>query len=401
MPAMVTSQLLIAGGGMGGLAAALAAARAGWQVRLYERASAFAEVGAGIQLGPNATRILRAWGLEDGLRAVAAFPDRLQVRCALSGAELGVLPLGARALQRYGAPYATVHRADLHALLRRAAEGQAGVHIGLDQGLDAFADDGQAVRLKTARGLEVEGDALLGADGLWSRVRQQLLSDGPPRATGHLAYRAMLRTAALPPALRGQQVTAWLGPRLHVVQYPVRCGEAMNLVAIVHGTASEDARSWDHAAHAAELRRALGAVCAPLRELVDAAPAATLNPHPWRLWTLADRPAVSGPHQMARGLVALAGDAAHPMRPYLAQGAGMAIEDAAALAHALAMDAVDVPTRLQRYALARWQRCARVQARSVRNGQVFHATGLLRLGRDASIRLLGDKVLDLPWLYRA
>ena len=186
MPAMVTPQLLIAGGGMGGLAAALAVARAGWAVRLYERAPAFTEVGAGIQLGPNATRILHGWGLEDGLRAVAAFPDRLQVRCALSGAELGVLPLGARALQRYGAPYATVHRADLHALLRRAAEEQAGVHIGLDQGLDAFADDGQAVRLKTARGLEVEGDALLGADGLWSRVRQQLLSDGPPRATGHL-----------------------------------------------------------------------------------------------------------------------------------------------------------------------------------------------------------------------
>jgi salicylate hydroxylase len=401
MPAMVTPQLLIAGGGMGGLAAALAVARAGWAVRLYERAPAFTEVGAGIQLGPNATRILHGWGLEDGLRAVAAFPDRLQVRCALSGAELGVLPLGARALQRYGAPYATVHRADLHALLRRAAEEQAGVHIGLDQGLDAFADDGQAVRLKTARGLEVEGDALLGADGLWSRVRQQLLSDGPPRATGHLAYRAMLRTAALPPALRGPQVTAWLGPRLHVVQYPVRRGEAMNVVAIVHGAVAGEAQDWDHEAHAAGLRHALGAVCAPLRELVDAAPGATLNPHAWRLWALADRPAVSGPHQMARGLVALAGDAAHPMRPYLAQGAGMAIEDAAALAHALAMDAVDVPTRLQRYALARWQRCARVQARSVRNGRVFHAIGLVRLGRDMSIRLLGDKVLDVPWLYRA
>ena len=394
-----TQQLLIAGGGIGGLAAALAAARAGWEVRLYERAAEFTEVGAGVQLGPNVTRILQAWGLEEELRAVAAFPDRLQVRNATSGADLGTLALGARALQRYGAPYATIHRADLHRILCMAAASEPNVHLNLDHWLAGYTDDGKVVTLNTVDGQQIEGDALLGADGVWSRVRQQLLNDGPPRVTGHLAYRTMLCQSALPAALRSTQVTAWLGPRLHVVQYPVRGGEWMNVVAIVHGDPPADAQGWDHGANAADLARAMGATCAPLRELIAAVPDATVNDHAWRLWALADRPPVEGAEQMACGLVALAGDAAHPMRPYLAQGAGMAIEDAAELARALAMDAVDVPTRLKRYALARWQRCARVQARSIRNGQIFHSTGLVRLGRDASIKLLGERILDVPWLY--
>ncbi len=396
---MRTQQLLIAGGGIGGLAAALAVARAGWDVRLFERAPEFSEVGAGVQLGPNVTRILRDWGLEDELAAVAAFPDRLQVRNAVSGAELGTLGLGARALERYGAPYATIHRADLHGLLHRAASGQARLHLNPGHELTGFVDDGKVVTLGLKSGQSVEGDALLGADGVWSRVRQQLLGDGPPSFTGHLAYRAMLRQSALPQVLRSTQVTAWLGPRLHVVQYPVRRREWMNLVAIVHGAPPADPQNWDHHANAADLQRAMGTLCTPLRELIAAVPAASVNPQAWRLWALADRPPLTAAGQMARGLVALLGDAAHPMRPYLAQGAGMAIEDAAELARSLAMDAIDLPTRLKRYALARWQRCARVQARSIRNGQIFHSTGLLRLGRDASIRLLGQRILDVPWLY--
>ena len=398
---MNIQQLLIAGGGIGGLAAALAAARAGWEVRLYERAEAFSEVGAGIQLGPNVTRILHAWGLQDALETVAAFPTRLQVRSAISGADLGALPLGQRAVQRYGAPYATIHRADMHRVLRQAAEQHAGVQLNLDQWLTTYADDGASVALTTVRGLTVEGDALIGADGVWSRVRQQMLADGDPRVTGHLAYRTMLRQDALPERLRTTQVTAWLGPRLHMVQYPVRRGDWMNVVAIVQGPPPADPERWDHHANAADLARAMGATCSPLRELIDAVPDATVNQEPWRLWALADRPPLRRAEQMARGLVALAGDAAHPMRPYLAQGAGMAIEDAAELARALAMDAVDVPTRLKRYALARWQRCARVQARSIRNGQIFHSTGLMRIGRDASIRLLGERILDVSWLYAA
>jgi salicylate hydroxylase len=396
---MSMGQLLIAGGGIGGLAAALAAARAGWEVRLFERARQFSEVGAGVQLGPNVTRVLRDWGLEDDLRAVAAFPQGLRVRNALDGALLAELPLGEHAEQRYGAPYATIHRADLHELLRRAAERQDGVRLYLDHQLTEFADDGQAVQLTTTTDKVVAGDALVGADGVFSRVRQQLLGDGPPLASGHLAYRAMLAQSALPRMLRTRYVTAWLGPGLHVVQFPVRRSAVMNLVAIVQGQHPDDLEKWDHHANAADLQGATEGVCAHLRALIAAASATGLNEHAWRLWALVDRPPLTQPEQMARGLVALLGDAAHPMRPYLAQGAGMAIEDAAELAHALGMDVIDLPTRLHRYALARWQRVARVQAQAQRNGRIYHADGALRWGRDAALRLLGQRLLDQPWLY--
>ena len=396
---MSVLEVLIAGGGIGGVAAALAAARAGCEVRLYERAPVFSEVGAGIQLGPNATRVLGQWGLGAALQAVAGFPECLQVRDAASGAELGRLALGARMTARYGAPYATIHRADMHLLLTRALLQQDRVHLCLDHAVAGYMETGDAVTLKTSRGAQIEGDLLVGADGVWSTVREQLLRDGPPRLTGHLAYRAMLRTDALPAATRANQVTAWLGPCLHVVQYPVRGGEWMNVVAIVHGAAPANVQDWDHSGNTADLARALGPLCAPLQALIDAAGAASVNPYAWRLWALAGRPPVQAVNQMARGRVALLGDAAHPMVPFLAQGAGMAIEDAAELARALAIDAVDVPTRLQRYALARWQRAARVQARAWRNGQIFHSTGLVRAGRDASMRLLGERLLDVPWLY--
>ena len=398
-------QVLVAGGGIGGIAAALGAARAGWDVRLYERAAAFSEVGAGVQIGPNVVRRLQAWGLQQPLQAVAAFPGRLQVRSAISGRELGVLPLGATAVARYGAAYATIHRADLHGLLLHGLTQQTGAELHLEHTIDRFADTGDVVTVRTSRGKEVEGDALIGADGLWSRTRTQLLGDAPPRVTGHLAYRALVPQQALPEALRTDQVTAWLGPRLHVVQYPVRRGELQNMVVIVQGPAPQDLENWDHAANAADLDHALQGTCTALQDavrgVVDAGVGAGADAGPgWRLWPLCDRPPVRNAGEMARGLVALLGDAAHPMRPYLAQGAGMAIEDAAELQRALAMHDLDVPLRLTRYALNRWQRNARVQARSVRNGRIFHATGPVRWGRDWSLRLLGQRLLDVPWLYR-
>lgn len=394
-------QVLIAGGGIGGLAAALGSARAGWEVRLFERASAFTEIGAGVQIGPNVVRRLQAWGLQGALQAVAAFPGRLRVRSALTGAELAALPLGARAIERYGAAYATIHRADLHGLLLAAVRGLPGVHLNLGLSVQEHALEGGAVTVRLAHGdgrlVEVEGDALIGADGLRSGTRARLLGEAPTRASGHLAYRAVVRQDQLPQALRSGDVTAWLGPRLHVVQYPLRRGELLNVVAIRHGRPPADLESWDHGANAADLEAALARTCAPLQDLIRAVPQAGGG---WRLWPLLDRPPVAGPHEMARGLVALLGDAAHPMRPYLAQGAGMAIEDAAELQRALAMHDLEVPLRLTRYALNRWQRNARVQERSRRNGRIFHATGPVRWGRDLALRLLGERLLDVPWLYR-
>ena len=388
----MNNSIVIAGGGIGGLAAALRCADAGADVRLFERAPAFTEVGAGIQIGPNVTRILQAWGLGAALQAVAAYPERLQVRQASSGQVMGQLHWGAQAITQYGAPYATIHRADLHQLLLDAVRAQNRVSWYLNQGVRGYSLEPDGLKIELDDGTALNTQALVGADGLWSRVRAQLLGDAPARFSGHLAYRALLVQADLPETLRSQQVTLWMGPRLHVVQYPVRRGELLNVVAIVHGPAPQDLASWDHSANAADLQRALGAVCPALQALIDAVPA-------WRLWPVCDRPPMRSAAELAQGRVALLGDAAHPMRPYMAQGAGMAIEDADALGRCLTMTGMDLPAQLAHYAQQRWQRNARVQQRAIRNGQIFHARGMMGWGRDAAMRLLGQKVMDVPWLY--
>ncbi|MES2401028.1 MAG: FAD-dependent monooxygenase [Pseudomonadota bacterium] len=387
---------LIAGGGIGGLASALAISRAGWHVRLFEKALEFSEVGAGVQLGPNVMKVLHGWGLASSLAEVAAFPEKLQVRSATTCKLLGELSLGQAIAARYGAPYATVHRADLHGVLLDAVH-QTDTRLHTDRALQGFSQTPQAVSAQTAGAPDVEGDVLVGADGLWSAVRQQLLGDGAPRRTGHLAYRTLVKQSDLPEPQRSSNVTAWLGPRMHIVQYPVRGGDWLNVVALVEGEVAGGADPWDHDANAADLAAATAGACAPLQDLVAALQG-------WRVWPLCDRQPMQGAWQQALGRVALLGDAAHPMLPYLAQGAGMAIEDAAELGHVLSVardPAFEVPVMLQRYALNRWQRNARVQTIAMRNARVFHASGLLRWGRDLSMKLLGEKLLDMPWLYGA
>lgn len=384
-------QVVIAGGGIGGLAAALACARQGLPVQLLERAAQLSEVGAGIQIGPNVTRILQAWGLSEALNRVAAFPERLQARDAQTGQVLGSLRLGERAQTLYGAPYATIHRADLHALLWDAAQA-AGVQTALGQTIAGWSESTEGVVAQSASGQSWQADVLVGADGVWSTVRQQLLADAPARFTGHLAFRALVPQADLPSALRSDEITVWMGPSLHVVHYPVQAGRALNVVAIVHGEKPANPHGWDHAGHADTLMQAMGHVGADLRQRLEAIPA-------WRLWALHDRPPVSAASQMAQGRVALLGDAAHPMRPYLAQGAGMAIEDAQVLAQCLAQGTGSVVQRLQAYADQRWARNAQVQAQAIRNGQIFHAQGLVAMGRNLSMRLMGERLMDVPWLY--
>jgi salicylate hydroxylase len=384
--------ILIAGGGIGGLAAALACSRAGWPVHLLERTREFGEVGAGIQLGPNVVRILHKWGLARELEQVAAFPDMLRVRSAANGEELGRLRLGERVRTLYGAPYATIHRADMHEMLLEAVQQHSDAQLHLGQWVESFGDTGNSVEVNILDGEPMLAQALIGADGLWSAVRHHLLQDGEPRVTGHLAYRALIAQRDLPAELRSQDIHVWLGPNLHVVQYPVRRGHWLNVVAIVHGQVRSDVDDWEHAAHASDLQTAMGATCHPLQDLVEAI-------SNWRLWALCDRPPMTGAHQHAHGRVALIGDAAHPMRPYMAQGAGMAIEDAACLQRMFAQPDIEMSKRLQLFALERWRRNARVQARSIRNGEIFHATGLVRWGRDKVMGMLGERLLDVPWLY--
>ncbi len=391
---------LIVGGGIGGLAAALALARAGHGTDLMEQAPAFDEVGAGIQLGPNVVRRLRALGLGEALEAFVARPERLCVASALTGARIASLPLAGAFEQRYGAPYFTIHRADLHGLLLAAVREQGAEQVAVHTGarIERLSTRGdERVCVASVDGRAWEGDALIGADGVWGQVRPRIWPDAlPARPTGHTAFRALLRQDALPAALRSRQVDVWLAPRLHGVAYPVRGGDWLNLVVLAESPAGEappDARDWDQASSRAALDRATGHVGQPLRSLLDAVPA-------WRAWTLFDRPPLTGPQAMVDGRVALLGDAAHPMLPYLAQGAGMAIEDAVALAAQLGgRTPAEVPQALAHYAQARWARNAQVQARARRNGRIFHLGGPVRWGRDLAMRFAGPALMDQPWLY--
>ncbi|QCB44763.1 FAD-dependent monooxygenase [Hydrogenophaga sp. PAMC20947] len=399
----MTKKVVVSGGGIGGLAAALALARSGLGVALLEQSPVFGEVGAGLQLGPNAVRVLDGWGLSEVLRATAAFPEALQVRDAHGAQTLGRLRLGPIVRARYGQPYATLHRADLHEMLLEAVQREKRVSLHLGCRVASYEVGGETVRVTCENDQSFEGAALIGSDGLWSRVRNQMLGATPVRASGHLAYRGMVRADELPAALRSPVVTAWLGPRLHAVHYPVRRGEWFNVVVVVQGVIGQghggavgsDPQSWSHEAHASDLRRTLGPACGDLLAMVDAV-------RGWKLWPLNDRAPVAGAHEHAQGRVALLGDAAHPLRPYLAQGAAMAIEDAWTLGRLTDPangQTLDWPSLLDRYARTRWARNARVQTRSERNGTVFHATGPLKWARNAAMATLGESLLDNPWLY--
>lgn len=400
--------LLVVGAGIGGLAAALAARRAGWPVRLLEQAAELAEVGAGIQLGPNAVRLLESWGLGAALRERACQPQGLAVRDARRGRLLAALPLGQAISARHGAAYLTLHRAALQALLAEAATA-GGVAPELGVAIESVAAQAEGVCLTGQNSLKIVGSALVGADGVWSRCRAALPAACAPRFAGHWAWRSLLAPHALPTPALCDQVTVWLAPRLHVVGYPVLApgagALAYNLVLLGEAAcapAATGAVGWDHPAPTAQALPLdqLPPMHAGLAALLAAAPS-------WRAWPLYRLPPLTGPQQMADGPAALLGDAAHAMLPYLAQGAAMALEDAHALGAALAgaggtpQPAAALQGALARYAQARWRRCAQVQARADRNARVFHAAGPLRLARDAALAALGGRLLDQPWLWRA
>lgn len=397
------SELAIIGAGMGGLSLALALQHARRTSAVFERAAELTEVGAGIQMGPHVMRRLHAWGLSHALKERIALPRSLQARDALRGDVLATLDLGDAFEHRYGAPYATVHRADLQAVLKQAVQQGGMTDVQLNTTCTSWVEQPAGITLSLQTGTsaaprQVESAALIGADGLWSRVRSSGWSLSEPAATGHLAYRAMVPQVLLPERLRSQVVNVWMGPHLHLVTYPVRQGEWLNVVLLLQpqGPQRLITPGWDLTREpqdiAADLQGAMKGCCTAIRDLVGMI-------EQWRVWPLYGRGIVAGPDQMARGSVALLGDAAHPMLPYLAQGAGMAIEDAECLAQWWTRDDLTVPQRLHRYAEARWQRNARVQLQSRRNADIFHATGWMRWGRDLGLKLVGQRLMDQPWLF--
>ena len=389
--------MIIVGGGIGGLAAALACGQAGARPQVLERAATFSEVGAGIQMGPNVTRTLHAWDLAEDLKEIGFTPHRLEAKDTETGQVIGSLRLGQRSLDTYGAPYVTVHRADLHRVLLQKIIGSGLAELRLDSEVQAVQQNADGIQISgtnlPASLTEFsKSAAMVGADGLWSKMRQFVVPPTAPRVTGLLAYRALIPMQSVPEKLRLQDVNVWVGPRVHAVLYPVKCGEYLNLVVVVQGAPPASLDEWDHAGNKQDLEAAMGPIHADLRNMLAAVPE-------WRLWPLCDRPPIKGPHEMAKGRIALLGDAAHPMRPFLAQGAGMAIEDAAELARSWARVDLSVPERLQIYAQARWARNAQVQQRSIRNGQIFHLQGPLQWGRNVAMKFLGESLMDVPWLY--
>ncbi len=419
---MKKQHTLIAGGGIGGLATALALARSGQRVTVLERAAEFADAGAGIQLGPNAIKVLAQWGLRSAVLAHACLPEAIAVREAASGRSLSRMLLGGAVQQRYGEAYACVHRADLHAALLHAVRQQSCVRLHCNEEVQSTTESsvhghkqrwtGSATQgathqsandwaNSTAPSVQVQStqhtwhaDALVAADGVASSVRQAVWADGPPRATGHAAYRALLSVASLPASVRthalASEVGVWWGRDVHVVHYPVRGGEFINLVVLSEQAAAKAVPGWATVASSQEVERSVQAACPPLRALLACASS-------WHSWHLYDRPATPS---WVKGHIALLGDAAHPMLPYLAQGAAMALEDAAALAVSVAAHS-DWPAALQHYQHLRQARCERVVATARRNGHIFHLAPPWSAVRNAVLALKGTQVVGLPWLYGA
>jgi len=380
---------LIAGGGIGGLVAAYALALKGFPVRVLEQSDGFREVGAGIQLGPNIFQALEKIGLKDEILADAWRPGALTMRCGLSGKVITTMPLGAKAEAFFKQPYAVTHRADIHGVFLKACQGNTLISLETKREVAAFLDHGDRVTVTLATGEEIEGRALIGCDGLWSKIREQIVGDGKPRVSGHIAYRAVLKREEVPEDLWQPDMLLYAGPRTHFVQYPLRRGELYNLVAVFHSdhyvegwnTEGDNQLLYDHfKGQQPQVMRLLERI------------------NVWRFWVLCDREPVKN---WSRGRVTLLGDAAHPMLQYLAQGACQATEDAVWLAEKVAAQPDDLPAAFLAYQEQRYLRTARVQIMARVYGEFFHARGPTAELRD---QMLGARTADqaydsINWLY--
>jgi salicylate hydroxylase len=389
--------ILIAGGGLGGLAAALALARSGHSATVLERAAQFADVGAGIQLGPNAVKVLAQLGVRDAALQQACLPQAIVVRHVATGRSISRILLGQAVQQRYGEVYACVRRSDLHAALLQAARNESRITLCSGEAVQGVNQSGEAVQVQSSQ-RSLQADALVAADGLWSSVRQAVLADGAPHATGHAAYRVLLPMAQVPAALQAMEVGVWWGPDVHVVHYPVRSGQFLNLVVLSEHSAAKAVPGWASVADHAQVAQSLQRVCPLLGDLLHSVQTyQQTHQKTWQSWHLYDRPAV---RSWVQGRVALLGDAAHPMLPYLAQGAAMALEDAVVLSHQVGQHD-GWSAALLCYQQLRKARTERVVATARRNGRIFHLSAPWSVARDAVLALKGTEVLGLPWLYGA
>jgi salicylate hydroxylase len=386
--------VIVAGAGIGGLTAALALARNGFRALVLEQAERLEETGAGIQLSPNATRILIGLGLGDRLRPHVVSPNAVRVLGGRSGREIVRIPLGSEVTQRYGAPYWVIHRGDLQAALSEAAIQDLNVVLRLGMSIEDFATHphGVTVSARGASGLWTEhGHALIAADGLWSSARARIASKAPPRFGGRTAWRALVPAAQLAPEFREPLVHLWLGRDAHLVHYPVKGGQLINVVVI---TADDwSGPGWSEPAGRVDLLQRLAT-----RRWAPQAHSVFRAPDAWLKWALYETEPLAS---YAHGAAALLGDAAHAMLPFLAQGAAMAIEDAAVAAQCLTRMPDDPAAAFESYSAIRRRRTRKVQRLAARNGKRYHQAGVAAMLRNTAMRILGGERLlhNYDWLY--
>jgi salicylate hydroxylase len=381
-------RILVAGGGIGGLAAALALTRRGYAVKILEQSAEIGEIGAGIQLGPNAFSAFDALGIGDRAREKAVYTERLVMMDALDEAEIVSVPVGAEFRARFGNPYAVCHRADVHQALLEGVQQSGDIELATSTRVERLEQDEHEVRVHDARGNVHRGAALIACDGVKSAIRQQLVND-PVRVSGHVVYRAVADAREFPGNLKMNAPCLWAGPNCHLVHYPLRGGEQYNVVVTFH---SRNAETWGVTdGSREEVLSYFGGIADRPRQLLAL-------PKSWRRWATADREPIG---RWTFGRVTLLGDAAHPMLQYLAQGACMALEDAVTLGEALAAEG-DLARALDRYQRSRITRAARVVLMTREMGRIYHAHGVERLVRNDLWRgRTPERHNDgLEWLYR-
>ena len=386
--------VIVAGAGIAGLTAALALTRAGIRVTVFEQAEKLEEAGAGLQLSPNGSRVLIALGLRERLASVAVAPQAIRVMAGGSAREIVRIPLGDEAERRYGAPYWSIHRGDLQSALADAVRSELDATLELGVRVEEFAAHVNGVSVLGKRGTQVldeRGIALIGADGIWSTVAARLRRQQPPTFRHRTAWRALIPADAAPAEFRQPLVHLWLGQDAHLVHYPVKAGKLINIVGIVHDEWKET--GWSAAGDRTEMLRhfARWAWSEKVRALIGL-------PDRWLKWALYDR---KEPFRGGKDPVTLIGDAAHPMLPFLAQGASMAIEDAAVVTDMLSKYLDDPSDALRAYEGARWHRTLRAQQFSRRQERIYGITGPEALVRNLAMRAMGGERLRAryDWLY--
>ena len=380
--------VLVAGGGIGGLAVALTLVRRGFSVKVLEQAPQLGEIGAGIQLGPNAFAAFDALGIGEKARARAVYTDEMVMHDALDETLIGRIPTGEAFRQRFGNPYAVIHRADVHGSLLEGAQESGRIDVQTSTQVVRAEQDADGVTVFDQHGVAHRGTALVGADGVKSAIRQQYVGD-EARVSGHVVYRAVVEKKDFPLDLQWNAASIWVGPNCHLVHYPLRGGEQYNVVVTFHSRKPEEWSVTEGSRE--EVQSYFEGICPRAHQLIDL-------PKSWKRWATADRDPIG---QWNFGRVTLLGDAAHPTLQYMAQGGCMALEDAVTLGEALRVNANDFGKAFDLYQRSRVARTARIVLSAREMGRIFHAQGVERLVRnDLWKGRTPERYYDaMEWLY--